>query len=380
MIHNRRLKVGWGKHSGALPPAIALAVSGGASRNVYIGNLDSSWNEERLRGDFSVFGEVELVNALREKSCAFVNFTNIANAIKAIEGMQGRPEYAKFKINFGKDRCGNAPRQVSGGQQRLSVDDESPPTFQVNNDGASPLNEASSTPVSVNSQNYQFRGNGAVVATPSTILNSGHSNPLTLYLSHVSQQQAAQAQCQDQRIDPMSLGLQQQQPEPIYHTNIQPPTDDLSSIHLSTPSISASNSYINGHVTTSEVMPSPPAGSAAAAAAAVAAVTNNNGANTLNVPRAASHSRAISLPSHPFGQTSAGNGGSNGSPVHYGHQARQSLARPLPSLSHHHSQHQPQSSFSGFPTGLAGNLNSFGLGVREGSALSGWAEEQIRAK
>ena len=45
MIHNRRLKIGWGKHSGALPPAIALAVSGGASRNVYIGNLDESWSE-----------------------------------------------------------------------------------------------------------------------------------------------------------------------------------------------------------------------------------------------------------------------------------------------------------------------------------------------
>ncbi|KAG9972350.1 hypothetical protein KCU78_g23378, partial [Aureobasidium melanogenum] len=80
MIHNRRLKIGWGKHSGALPPAIALAVSGGASRNVYVGNLDETWTEERLRQDFSEYGEIELVNTLREKSCAFVNFTNIANA------------------------------------------------------------------------------------------------------------------------------------------------------------------------------------------------------------------------------------------------------------------------------------------------------------
>ena len=111
MIHNRRLKLGWGKHSGALPSAIALAVSGGASRNVYIGNIDESWSEERLRQDFAEYGEIELVNTLREKSCAFVNFTNIANAIKAIEGIRNREEYKKFKINFGKDRCGNAPRQ-----------------------------------------------------------------------------------------------------------------------------------------------------------------------------------------------------------------------------------------------------------------------------
>ncbi|KAF8245625.1 RNA-binding domain-containing protein, partial [Wilcoxina mikolae CBS 423.85] len=117
MIHNRRLKVGWGKHSGALPPAIALAVSGGASRNVYIGNLDETWTEDRLRQDFSEYGEIELVNTLREKSCAFVNFTNIANAIKAIEAVRGREEYKRFKINFGKDRCGNPPRQTTNGNQ-----------------------------------------------------------------------------------------------------------------------------------------------------------------------------------------------------------------------------------------------------------------------
>ncbi|KAJ5476163.1 hypothetical protein N7475_001892 [Penicillium sp. IBT 31633x] len=116
MIHNRRLKIGWGKHSGPLPPAIALAVSGGASRNVYIGNLDETWTEERLRQDFSEYGEIELVNTLREKSCAFVNFTNIANAIKAIEGMRNREDYRRFKINFGKDRCGNPPS--SGRQQQ----------------------------------------------------------------------------------------------------------------------------------------------------------------------------------------------------------------------------------------------------------------------
>lgn len=113
MIHNRRLKIGWGKHSGALPPAIALAVSGGASRNVYVGNLDETWTEERLRQDFNEYGEIELVNTLREKSCAFVNFTNIANAIKAIEAVRQKEDYKRFKINFGKDRCANPPRSAA---------------------------------------------------------------------------------------------------------------------------------------------------------------------------------------------------------------------------------------------------------------------------
>jgi single-stranded DNA-specific DHH superfamily exonuclease len=43
------------------------------------------------------------------RRAAFVNYTNIANAIKAIEAIRGREEYRRFKINFGKDRCGNPP-------------------------------------------------------------------------------------------------------------------------------------------------------------------------------------------------------------------------------------------------------------------------------
>lgn len=111
-IHNRRLKIGWGKHSGPLPNAIAMAVTAGASRNVYIGNIGENWPESKLRHDFTEYGEIEQINFLPEKSCAFVNFTNIANAIKAIERIKQKEEYKKFKINFGKDRCGNPSRQV----------------------------------------------------------------------------------------------------------------------------------------------------------------------------------------------------------------------------------------------------------------------------
>jgi RNA recognition motif-containing protein len=114
MIHNRRLKIGWGKHSGPLPPGIAIAVHAGASRNVYVGNVDfETFSEDKLRQDFSEYGDIELVNTLREKSCAFVNFTNISSAIKAIDGASQKEEFKKLKINFGKDRCGNPPRTTA---------------------------------------------------------------------------------------------------------------------------------------------------------------------------------------------------------------------------------------------------------------------------
>ena len=111
-LNNRRLKIGWGKNSGPLPPALALAVHAGATRNVYVGNIEDfdTFTEEKLKRDFGEFGEIELVNFLKEKNCAFVNFTNIANAIKAIDGVKNKPDYANLRIAHGKDRCANPPR------------------------------------------------------------------------------------------------------------------------------------------------------------------------------------------------------------------------------------------------------------------------------
>ncbi|KAF2215232.1 hypothetical protein CERZMDRAFT_109973 [Cercospora zeae-maydis SCOH1-5] len=196
MIHNRRLKIGWGKHSGALPPAIALAVSGGASRNVYIGNLDETWTEDRLRQDFQEYGEIELVNTLREKSCAFVNFTNIANAIKAIEAVRGKEEYKRFKVNFGKDRCGNPPRQIINNQhlQQQQQAGENGVNSPSPVNGLAPSHRAqhSVSPASSGPNGY----NPLQGPTASTIFNTGSNNPLTLYLA--ATQQSAQAAAEQQ--------------------------------------------------------------------------------------------------------------------------------------------------------------------------------------
>lgn len=220
MIHNRRLKIGWGKHSGALPPAIALAVSGGASRNVYVGNLDETWNEDRLRQDFQEYGEIELVNTLREKSCAFVNFTNIANAIKAIEAVRGKEEYKRFKINFGKDRCGNPPRQMSTSQhhqhqQQQQQQQAHIAQAQSNENGVhspSPVQNlqasrvqnsiSPASGVSVNGSYNLLQG-----PTPSTILNAGSNNPLTMYLA-AAQQSAYQSQQGQSESSPSAIASQ----------------------------------------------------------------------------------------------------------------------------------------------------------------------------
>ncbi|GAB7353511.1 hypothetical protein MBLNU459_g3957t2 [Dothideomycetes sp. NU459] len=344
MIHNRRLKIGWGKHSGALPPAIALAVSGGASRNVYVGNLDETWTEERLRSDFSEYGEIELVNTLREKSCAFVNFTNIANAIKAIEAIRGRDEYKRFKVNFGKDRCGNPPRQMAQnnqlqqqqGQQQDGLSSPSPVSGMRGQNSISP---------SVNASN---NFNPLQGPTASTIMNAGGNNPLTMYLA-AAQQQSQQTQDSPENISPsfanMNLNQSQQQsqqqqqqqqqqqsqltPEEAFYsgdvhrsTGLQAPSHYG---HHATHSVNLSNGMSNGFGSSSNGMQS-----------------SQNGASRNH------HSRTVSLPAFP--------------------QLQQ--------------QNQP---FAGLGAGLGGgygqnnnnnNNNSYGLAISAEGTLPGWAEEE----
>lgn len=138
IIHGSEVNVGWGKnHSGPLNRDIALAVTAGASRNVFIG-LKLATNpehenkvlplpsESKLRSDFGKFGDLEQINFYHNNNCGFMNFMNIVDAIKVVElfensnvdqinqiaGDNGEfyERYRHYKISFGKDRCGNPPK------------------------------------------------------------------------------------------------------------------------------------------------------------------------------------------------------------------------------------------------------------------------------
>ncbi|KAF2836711.1 hypothetical protein M501DRAFT_1018595 [Patellaria atrata CBS 101060] len=361
MIHNRRLKIGWGKHSGALPPAIALAVSGGASRNVYIGNLDESWSEERLRQDFAEYGEIELVNALREKSCAFVNFTNIANAIKAIEAIRGREEYKRFKVNFGKDRCGNPPRQMNtnnnnnnnnnvqqqstqGGPHDGMTSPSSMNGLQPNRsqNGLSISPTGSVAPGSTGASSNTSAFAQMQAPTPASILNSGSNNPLMMYLQQTQQQGQQGQQGDDYNSYNMQQASQQQQnqtyssPQAAFYG-----ADAQSTSHTIHHHNSNSFSMANG----------------------TSATFNNasTGATTVGGLLAPSnlrsqHARAVSLPvfsQGPFAQ-----------PIQASTQGQ-----------------QQNSGFGSLSTGLGGfGTSGYGLAIQGDGALPGWAEEEIGAQ
>jgi len=113
IIKGKRItKVGWGKHP-TLSQHLSTAIQNGATRNVYIGQLEEGTTEEKLRKDFSEFGEIELINLIPEKKYGFVNFTSIKAAVKAVENMRNNPEYQNQKISYGKDRCGNPVHERS---------------------------------------------------------------------------------------------------------------------------------------------------------------------------------------------------------------------------------------------------------------------------
>ena len=368
MIHNRRLKIGWGKHSGALPPAIALAVSGGASRNVYIGNLDESWTEERLRQDFSDYGEIELVNALREKSCAFVNFTNISNAIKAIEAIRSREDYQRFKVNFGKDRCGNQPRQNNQNAQHIpqqqqmgmhgreSMESPSPmngslrPSMSHNGSSVSPTRAAlSPTPGSTgaNMQNgIHFGHHGNHGPTPSAILNAGNSNPLTMYLNQMTLQENEQ-ETQQQHPDPYSVATLQQQQQQV-----------LANQQVMIQGGSNNDVFLNGLLEASHQQ----GGHSSSLSQGVNSLNFSTVAPTVGGLLAPSnarnqqHSRAVSLPA--FTQEPLTNG------------INQAQQQPQQQQHHHQPSHRhQQASMSGF-----GNFGGSTWGN-----LNGWAEESAGA-
>lgn len=344
MIHNRRLKIGWGKHSGALPPAIALAVSGGASRNVYIGNLDDSWTEERLRQDFSEYGEIELVNTLREKSCAFVNFTNIANAIKAIEAMRGRDEYKKFKINFGKDRCGNPPRQNHGQHQGVNGREATQSPLSGAGTGSPSRTTFSPAP---DSNGSASQNGGNFGPTPSAILNNGTQNPLHVYLNQFSQQQQQQLlQQEDDQYNMSGLQNSQQSAMLSQHAALYGSStgDLLNGSIAESPQLGYTNGPSN-HMHSSSIAPG----------------------SLLSIPRGA-HARTVSLPVFSQEGFSNGNPNQGGSGLSHG---------PSGGLHPPTARHHPQSSFGGFGP-FGGSGLGFALTSGDGlgrSGLNGWAEE-----
>ena len=72
-----------------------------------------------MLSSISVADVYMLMHAMPCRNCAFVNFTNISNAIKAIDGIKNKLDYANLCITH---QCANPPRlgPQGGGHQTAS--------------------------------------------------------------------------------------------------------------------------------------------------------------------------------------------------------------------------------------------------------------------
>ena len=73
-----------------------------------------------------------------------MNFTNIANAIKAIDGVKNKTDYANLRIAHGKDRCANPPRsgpQGGSGGRRGGGSSQPPSAIEPPEDVPNPLKD-----------------------------------------------------------------------------------------------------------------------------------------------------------------------------------------------------------------------------------------------
>lgn len=109
MVKGKPLKLGWSKPSHT-PAAVTQALRKGATRNIYIGNIDvaSLGPDPRsalLEQCSKHFGPVETVNLVPSKNIVFVAFCNLLDAVKALAGLRELPEYSNCKLAYGKDRC-----------------------------------------------------------------------------------------------------------------------------------------------------------------------------------------------------------------------------------------------------------------------------------
>jgi RNA recognition motif-containing protein len=114
------LKVNWAK-SGVLTGDILNAIRQGATRNLFVGNVEDHITEELLTATFKEFGELDSVVILRPKKIAFINMTSIHSSLNAREKLQGKQigdPPVTLKINFAKEVTGKrGPRDQQGPPQ-----------------------------------------------------------------------------------------------------------------------------------------------------------------------------------------------------------------------------------------------------------------------
>jgi hypothetical protein len=105
LFENEQIKIGWGNES-SCPTVLSNHIKRGATRCVYISNLDEKLLEdsilEKVCGEF---GPVESVKIVKDKRIGFVHMMSITNAVRAVQSLGDREGWKDRKVFYGRDRA-----------------------------------------------------------------------------------------------------------------------------------------------------------------------------------------------------------------------------------------------------------------------------------
>ncbi|KAI9220084.1 hypothetical protein BC828DRAFT_415968 [Blastocladiella britannica] len=128
MINGVEIVVRWGKSDPVpIPPHLAMALSAGASRNVYLAGVPLGTSPQDLAADLGQYGDIEHVRIMPPReghngAIAFVHFTSIHAAILCVQNLAAANQrYAGRRISYGKDRCAGYPPQHHHQHQQSSL-------------------------------------------------------------------------------------------------------------------------------------------------------------------------------------------------------------------------------------------------------------------
>jgi len=112
-LANQPIRVNWAK-STPIHPEMLAQIRQGATRNLFVGNVEDHISEDNLREVFAPYGDLDSIVVLRPKKIAFVNFAALKSALKARDALQGQTigdPPVQLKINFAKEIIpGSRPR------------------------------------------------------------------------------------------------------------------------------------------------------------------------------------------------------------------------------------------------------------------------------
>ncbi|KAF9975235.1 hypothetical protein BGZ73_001171, partial [Actinomortierella ambigua] len=141
-VGNHVVRVGFGKTEGLMNPDSSNALQ--STRALWIGNLPSATTPVALHSIFSHFGPIESARVLAHKSCGFINFENIEDAITAKKIMHGQeafgPGTGAIRVGFAKVPTKQSPSEspntlqndLGGSEGMINADSKSGSSTSLN--------------------------------------------------------------------------------------------------------------------------------------------------------------------------------------------------------------------------------------------------------